>query len=112
MKGATKELDPIVEVLPPREPDRDLVEEEAFEQLVEAFGKNLGYAQTFPEGAASATSYFPEFVREDEFTCRRCNLILHRSQLRDEEHSLCGGCSAQGSGRRGVGREPNHGSMD
>jgi hypothetical protein len=33
-----------------------------------------------------------EFIREDEFTCLGCNMILHRSRLKDPVRRLCKEC--------------------
>lgn len=34
-----------------------------------------------------------EFVREDEFVCRFCHLVLHRSRLADRHRMICTGCA-------------------
>ena len=35
-----------------------------------------------------------EFIREDEFTCLRCNMIVHRSRMADPVHRFCDECAS------------------
>ncbi len=35
-----------------------------------------------------------ELIREDEFSCRACDLIVHRSRLFDGELMICRDCAA------------------
>ena len=35
-----------------------------------------------------------EFVRQDEFACRSCRMILHRSRLADRGRLICVDCAA------------------
>jgi hypothetical protein len=35
-----------------------------------------------------------EFVGEDEFACRSCHMVLHRSRLADRRQSLCVECAS------------------
>jgi hypothetical protein len=76
-------------------PELDQDEEEAFEDLVQAFRAELEHPEDFAQGPDELNCFLDEFVREDEFTCHGCNLILHRSVLSDEEHTLCRSCSAK-----------------
>lgn len=87
-----------VDVVSRPSPELDQDEEEAFEELVQALGLDREYPEAFVKDAGSEFSCFlDEFVREDEFTCHRCNLILNRVLLVDEERSLCGSCASQAS---------------
>jgi hypothetical protein len=49
-------------------PPMDVRDEERFEQVIE------------------------EFVREDEFTCRGCQMIVHQSRLVDPTGMRCAAC--------------------
>jgi hypothetical protein len=89
VKRATKELDERDDVRPGPELDRD--EEEAFEELFQAFRAELDHL----ENPGGRVYFLDEFAREDEFTCHGCNLILHRTRMSDEEHILCDACSVK-----------------
>jgi len=96
VKRATEELDVSETEVPQRPmPDLDKDEEEAFEELVQAFRAELEHPEDFVRGSEEQAYFLDEFVREDEFTCHGCNLILLRSQLSDEEHTMCGSCSVK-----------------
>jgi len=103
VKRATTAHDPeVVEMLfhllPPTDPD----EEGAFQELVQAAGMEMHYPEALIKDRGSELAYFlDEFVREDEFTCRGCNLILDRTLLVDEKHGLCRSCSSQVRGPGG-----------
>jgi hypothetical protein len=54
-----------------------------------------------------------EFVREDEFACRSCHLILHRTKLADRRRLLCSDCAdgtssavSKRRGRSGAASQP------
>jgi hypothetical protein len=56
------------------------------EALLEAMEERAG------RGTESLTvKVVPE--QPDEFTCRRCFLVKHRSQLRDRKRQLCADCA-------------------
>lgn len=66
--------------------------EAAFDELVDAL------ADVVPEEPLSPD----EFLHEDEFVCRDCRMIQHRSRLADPLHVVCISCSTVGArGHRG-----------
>ena len=76
VKRATEALDGSEVEVPTRPtlgPERD--EEEAFEELVQAFRAELNDLEASSQVAGGLSYYMDEFVREDEFTCRGCNSI-------------------------------------
>jgi hypothetical protein len=56
------------------------------EALLEAMEEREGRA-----GESLTVKVIPE--QPDEFTCRRCFLVKHRSQLKDRRRQLCTDCA-------------------
>jgi sarcosine oxidase gamma subunit len=69
-------------------------EETALQELIEEF---------VPAEADDGTAAEPEtpepVVGPDEFTCRSCHLVLHRSLLADRRRGMCADCAGRSNRR-------------
>jgi formamidopyrimidine-DNA glycosylase len=81
-----------------------MLDEQSLEQLVEAVearqaaeedNEEAAFNELIMELADIRAEPFvdEEFMREDEFACRSCNMILHRSRLADRSRLICEDCS-------------------
>ena len=80
-----------------------LIEEESLERLVEAAEARQAAEEDDEEAALDelikefadirpGVFVDEEYIRDDEFACRGCHMIRHRSRLADEGRFLCKEC--------------------